>query len=204
MKFYQLHQRLDEELLRQISMANAVKRSGIPMNFFQNAASVSSINDFIQNPPFNVQDAYALGLTNIRNPRSNTSQSIYSHLTQNLGLKHWNKAFEEAFGPEWYKMIKNPDVTDRFLDYVIRQNKPIFFFIPNEALQKEGGRRYTSEEVQYFLRRPDLSRKLLHVVLGAYDLVDPDDYDTHVNKQPELMQQAIRDPNKYAKPGNPY
>lgn len=208
LSFFEFIQRMDEELLKQINLMNAIRRSGVPPAVFSKAHRVMTINDFLQNPPLEAQGAYALGL-------STTTGDLYFRIAKAFNMVPWNHAYEKVFGPDWQLRTKERDITQNFLSGLMKDTNAIVFFLPNDATKKVKWQRYTREEIEYFVQHPDqLSRVIF--VLGTYDLIDSDDYDSLVNvdqqtgaartydDQERIMQDVLRNAKLHGKPGEPY
>lgn len=202
--FSEYLRKINEEILRQISFMNAVARAGVPQNVLNQAHKAMTINDFLENTPPEAHGAYALGISS----GGSGMKGIYFNIVQSLNLTQWPSAYAKAFGKNWAQQINDPQITDKFLDYITNDSKYIVFFLPNNALASTAERRYTREEVEYFIRNPEKLKKVIFV-LGTYDLVDPEDYDKLIaanrNKQQrqKLSADVLKNPQLHRKPGEP-
>lgn len=193
---------LNEELLRSIDLSAAVMRSGVPPTLIAQAHNIMTADQFLENPPPEAKGAYALGLT-----AAGGMRGIYFHIAEALGLVKWPDAYKQVFGKNWAKMDWNQtDITDKFLNGILASNdKMIVFFLPNDALTKG---RFTREEVEFFQRNPHHLKRVIFV-LGAYDLVDKQDYQQLVasnrtqQQRRDLTVDVLRHAQQYKKPGNP-
>ncbi len=208
--FYEFTARLNEEILRQIQLQNAIKRTGIDPRILQMARKVMTINEFLEKPPNGARGAYALGLSSL----ASGARDIYSQIAKAFGMVEWPDAYKNAFGATWWQKTADPAITDRFLDQIIDDWRTIVFFAPNDALNKSNSRwRYTREELEYFIRNPAKLKKVIFV-LGTYDMIEPDDYNNMVVKNKDswrgeeeiggLMQDILKNPTAHKKPGQSY
>jgi len=193
----------NEELLQQVNLQKSLSQSGVDPSVFKQAKAVIGINDFLENPPKEAVGAYALGL-------SNSSTDIYFRIAKAMRMIEWPRAYKQVFGAAWWQKTNNTDLTDKFLDSIIQNDRTIVFFLPNNALQKFDKWRYTREELEYFLRNPEKLSKVIFV-LGTYDMIDPKDYERLVgtdkkgfprdlNDQDLLMHTVLRNPKMHRKP----
>lgn len=204
--FYEYIHRIDEDLLRHIRLVDAIAKSGVPEMMFRQAYKVMSINDFLENPPHEAFGAYALGLSEVE------GLEVYFHIAKVFHMIDWPKAYEDSFGPEWERETSSPDVTDRFLNKILQNNKMIVFFIPNDAMRGGKYGRYTREEAEFFFRNPQHLSKVIFV-LGTYDFIDRENYKKLVRMdgpkyrsqadQDDLLRNVLRNPTQHRYPERP-
>jgi hypothetical protein len=182
-----------EEILNKINLSNSITRSGIPLEILSKAHKVLSINDFLENPPEEVRNGYALGLSSAGGMRG-----IYFHICDVMGLTNWVDSYNSVFGKKWSRDIVNhPDVTDRFLDNLVSKGKFLVFFAPSSIMA--GSRLYTQEELNYFIRNPEKLSKVVFV-FGTYDIVSPEDYDSLIatnrnqRQRKEISREILKNP----------
>jgi hypothetical protein len=188
---------LKEEIIRNINIVNAIKRSGISPEVLQHARGVMTINQFMENPPSDINGGYALGLTK----STSGASDIYWHLAAQHNLQNWETAYKNVFGSTYWKRFKEPDITDKFLTGLMDYKEPVVFFVPSSPSDLG---RYTREELEYFTKYPE---KASHVyfVFGSYDMISDDDYKQQIEKGRTpggvhtLMQHIISDPSKHRK-----
>ena len=203
--FYEFCEKINEEILRQINLQKAIARTGISPNILYMAKKIMTINDFLHNPPAEDQNAYALGL-------SKAVGDIYFQISKAFNMVNWHNAYKNIFGGNWINRTDDPDITKKFLEKALNDNRTIVFFLPNETLKTAEGRRYTKEEMEYFINHPEQLKKVIFV-LGTYDLIDPKDYEKHIandndyprdlSAQEKMTQNILRNPNLHKKP-EPY
>jgi hypothetical protein len=186
--------------LKKTNLESLKRESGIPSQVFSRAKAVMTVNDFLENPPPDARGSYALGLTS---HGQSGIKGIYFHLASALNLIDWPSAYAKAFGRKWSNQINDPRITDKFLDHITNDDKNIIFFIPDNILEDRKERTYTQEEIHYFLRNSDkLSRVIF--VLGAYNLVDPEDYEKISGTRNQQMRKdyinyILKNPKEFPK-----
>lgn len=190
---------LSEEILNKVNLNNAISKSGIPLSVLSKAHKVLSINDFLENPPEEVRNGYALGLSNAGGMRG-----IYFHICDIMGLTNWVDSYNNVFGKKWSRdVINSPDVTDRFLDNLVNHGKFLVFFAPSSVIS--GDRFYTQEELNYFIRNPEKLSKVVFV-FGTYDMISQEDYESLIAKnrnqrqRKEISKEVLKNPLLHAKP----
>lgn len=201
LSFLKFSEKLNEEILQQINLNKAIMQSGIPMNILGMAKKVMTINDFLNNPPNEAYNAYALGL-------SKTTGDIYFQIAKAFNMIDWHSAYKDIFGPSWWNRTNEPDITKKFLNKALNNQKTIIFFLPNDTLKTVEGRKYTKEEMEYFINHPEQLKKVIFV-LGTYDMIHPDDYKKHIeldndyprdlSAQEKLTQDILKNPNLHKK-----
>lgn len=165
----------NEEILNKINLNNAISKSGIPLSLLSKAHKVLSINDFLESPPEEVRNGYALGLSSAGGMRG-----IYFHICDIMGLTNWVDSYNKIFGKRWSRdVINRPNVTDEFLDNLVNHGKFLVFFAPSSPIS--GGRLYTQEELNYFIRNPEKLSKVIFV-FGTYDMISQEDYEFLIAK----------------------
>ncbi len=193
---------LREELFRNIDFSKAMVRSGVDSGTLRSAHKLMTADEFLKNPPSEARGAYALGLS-----AAGGMKGIYFHISDALGLVKWPDAYKQVFGPGWGKMDwKRSDITDRFINGILDSNdKFIVFFLPNDA-PAQG--RFTREELEFFLRNPDKLKRVIFV-LGAYDIVDKQDYQKLIaanrtqDQRRAMAVDVIKNARQHQKPGDP-
>ncbi len=205
--FSALRRLLNEELLKQINLMNAIRRTGIDPQVFNSAKTVMTINDFLHNPPPEAHGAYALGL-------SKSTGDVYNQIARAFNMVGWQDAYKQTFGSNWWQQTDAPDISHRFMTKITQNNRAIVFFLPNDAVSRRANARYTREEIEYLMAHPEEMRKVIFV-LGTYDVMDPQDYEKMVgsdeegwprelDSQERLMQNILRNPRAHGKPGEAY
>lgn len=184
---------LNEEILRNINLSKAIQRSGLSQELLSNAKGVITVNQFIANPPPDTKGAYALGLSmNLVGP-----PLIYSNLIDAHQLKGWMTAYSDTIGTNYHNRLREPNITQEFMDKLTSLDKPLVFFVPSEPSNLG---KYTREELDYLTKNPERAKNV-YFVLGAYDMISSDDY-RDVKKHPDyhnIVKKALVEPQNYTK-----
>lgn len=186
-----------EEVLRNINLAKAIKRSGINPALLQHAKGVMTINQFMENPPHDIEGGYALGLS-----KASGIPHIYWELAALHRLTNWEDAYKGVFGSNYWQRFNEPDVTTKFMNNITGQPKNIVFFVPPNPSNLG---RYTREELEYLTQHPEKASNV-YFVFGTYDVVSPEDYQKQIlgdkdpNQASTAVQSILANPSLHRKP----
>ncbi len=85
-------------------------------------AIIPTINQFIENPPPDINGGYALGLTQ----HGGGIPHIYWELASMHRLTNWEDAYKNVFGSTYWQKFDEPGITGKFMSNITQQKKNIY------------------------------------------------------------------------------
>ena len=171
------------QILNPLNLIEELEESGLSERerslLRQYSKGVMMVYDFIEKIS-RVEKGYSLGFTGNKN--------IYDALSTMKNFSVWEDAYKEfSFDPT------RTDQTDKFLNRIAAERKPIVFFMPRDVFRDSHG--VTAAEVRWFLNHPEMMRDV-YFVFGAYESISNDDHLRYISRAPEKKDGSFRSLNE--------